>query len=453
MKKKNDTKSSQKFVNAVADENLADLSQSKCDPAGIETSVNSGKKAGAFPLKLIFSFLGPGFLITVGFIDPGNWATNIEGGSRFGYQLLWVITLSTLMLIVIQHMAAKLGIATGKSLAVNIREHFSPPLVALFGITIVLACVATDVAELIGGAIGFNLLFGFPLWLGALVTVLLEIFLIVSQRYHRLESTILAFLGIIAVCYIIELLIVRPHWGAVVPSMVIPRLNRESIYVAMAMLGAVVMPHNIFLHSNVIHSRKWGISEQEKLKLLRYEKVDTISAMLLGWLVNSSMIIVAAAVFFGYSAPVLSIEQASETLKPLAGPLAGFLFALALVFAGVGSSMTSSMAEANVITGFLGKPEDPETWLYRISVFITAIPSFLIIFMGLNTFRILIFSQVVLSIQLPFTLIPLLILCRNRSITGKFRSSNFEFAVAVLISCIIIALNIFLLYSTIFSRS
>jgi len=402
-----------------------------------------------YPLKTLLSFLGPGFLVTVGFIDPGNWATNIEGGSKFGYDLLWVITLSTLMLIVIQHMAAKLGIATGKSLAVNMRENFSTPVSAFLGLTIVLACVATDVAELLGGAIGFNLLFGLPLWSGALVTVLLEVFLIVSQRYHRLETIIMGFLGIIGLCYLAEILIVKPNWGELAPSMVVPNVNRSSIYVAMAILGAVVMPHNIFLHSNVIHSRKWGISESEKMTLLRYEKLDTLAAMLLGWTVNSAMIIVAAAVFFHNNVMVDSIEQASATLKPLAGSLAGFLFAIALVFAGVGSSVTSSMAEVNVITGFLGKPEDPQTWLYRISVFITAIPSFLIILLSMNTFRILIFSQVVLSIQLPFTLVPLLILCRNRKIMGVFRSNRFEFSAAVVISTVVILLNIYLLYSTI----
>jgi manganese transport protein len=401
------------------------------------------------PFKTLLSFMGPGFIVTVGFIDPGNWATNIEGGSKFGYELLWVITLSTLMLIVIQNMAAKLGIATGKSLAVNIRERFSVPVSAFLGLTIVLACVATDVAELIGGAIGFNLLFGMPLWLGALLTVLLEVFLIVSQRYHRLEAIIMGFLAIIGLCYLVEIVIVKPDWGVVATSMVVPRVNRDSIYVAMAILGAVVMPHNIFLHSNVIHSRNWGLSEAKKMALLHYEEIDTVAAMIMGWVVNSAMIIVAAAVFSRNQVIVDSIEQAAATLTPLAGPLAGLLFAIALVFAGVGSSVTSSMAEVNVITGFLGKPEDPRTLLYKMSVFVTAIPSFLIILMSMDTFRILIFSQVVLSIQLPFTLIPLLILCRDKKLMGQFSSGRLEFSAALIISAIVIILNLYLLYSTI----
>lgn len=179
-----------------------------------------------FRFKTLLRFLGPGFLVTVGFIDPGNWATNIEGGSRFGYTLLWVITLSTVMLIVIQNMAAKLGVATGKSLAVNIRERFSGPVSAMLGITIVLACVATDVAELLGGAIGFNLLFGLGLWMGALLTVVLETFLIVSQRYHRLETIIMGFLAIIGLCYLIEILIVKPDcslpWPLSLPGWALP---------------------------------------------------------------------------------------------------------------------------------------------------------------------------------------------------------------------------------------
>jgi manganese transport protein len=400
------------------------------------------------PFRTLLRFLGPGFLVTVGFIDPGNWATNIEGGSKFGYDLLWVITLSTVMLIVIQNMSARLGIVTGKSLAANIRSHFPGPVSAMLGITVVLACVATDVAELLGGAIGFNLLFGFPLWLGALTTVLLEVFFVVSQRYHRLETIIIGFLGIIALCYVVELAIVKPEWSGVAPALVIPRLDGESIYIAMAILGAVVMPHNIFLHSNVIQSRTWGTDELEKKKTLRFEKFDTMIAMFMGWIVNSSMIIVAAAVFARNNVSVGSIEQASKTLVPLAGPVAGLLFAVALLFSGLGSSITSSMAEVNVITGFLGKPEDPRTLLYKIGVFATAVPSFLVIALGLDTFKVLILSQVVLSVQLPFTLIPLLVLCRKKSVMGSFRSKLGEFAAAVLIAIVIILLNLYLLYST-----
>jgi manganese transport protein len=260
---------------------------------------------------------------------------------------------------------------------------------------------------------------------------------------------IVGFLGIIGLCYIIEIVLIKPDWAALLPALVVPRVNGASIYVAMAILGAIVMPHNVFLHSNVIHSRQWGISETQKLSLLHYEMMDTLVAMLSGWVVNAAMIVVAAAVFYRHAVTVTGLEEASATLRPLAGPLAGLLFAVALVFAGVGSSVTSSMAEANVITGFLGKPEDPRTGLYRIAVFVTALPSFRVILLGVNTFRILIFSQAVLSIQLPFTLVPLVILCRDRRVMGGFRSSIGEFAAAVVISGIVIVLNLYWLYSTI----
>jgi len=408
------------------------------------------KKKWQSLFREFLKFLGPGFLVTIGFIDPGNWATNIAGGADFRYSLLWVITLSTLMLILIQGMSARLGIATGKSLGVNIREHFPAPASALVGVTIVVACAATDVAELLGGAIGFNLLLGLPLWVGALLTVILEVFFIVSQRYHRLEKIILGFLGVITICFIIELFIVNPDWLKLGPALVIPRVTRGNIYIAMGMLGAVVMPHNIFLHSNVIQSRKWGATEEEKKRLIWFEKIDTLAAMGVGWMVNSAMIIVAASVFFRHGVHVDSLEQASATLRPLAGRFAGFLFAVALLAAGISSSTTSSMAEVNVITAFLGKPEDPKTLLYKISAFITAIPSFVIILMKIDTFKILILSQVVLSIQLPFTLVPLLILCRRRTVMGSFRSKSVEFVLAIAVSAVIIALNLFLLYSTIF---
>ena len=406
------------------------------------------KPAKSFSLKTLFSFLGPGFLITIGFIDPGNWATNIEGGSRFGYELLWVVTLGTIMLILIQHMAAKLGIATGKSLAVNIREYFPKPVAAFLGFSVLLSCIATDVAELLGGGIGLSLLFGFPLWIGILLTLLIKAFLLISQRYHRIEKIIVGFLGIITLCYIFELLIVHPDWSVIAPKLVIPTIGRNSIYIALAILGALVMPHNIFLHSNIIHSRKWGVSEEEKRDLLRYEKIDTLFAMTLGWIVNSAMIIVAASVFFRNHIPITTIEQASVTLKPLAGQLAGILFAIALVFSGISSSITVSMAEGNIITGFLGKPEDPRTALYRSAVLVTSIPAVLIILFSADTFRILILSQVILSIQLPFTLIPLLLLSRNSRIMGSFKSRNLEFTAASIISALVIGLNIYFFYTT-----
>ena len=243
-------------------------------------------------------YLGPGFIITVGFIDPGNWATNLAAGSRFGYELLWVVTLSTIMLIIFQNMSARIGMATGHSLAYNVRRRFSKPWVGLFGGSIVVACIATDIAEILGGALGFNLLFGLPLPVGGVLTLVLKVGLVATGRYHRIERLIVVFLAIIAACYAAEIFMVGPDWALAARSAVVPQISGESILVAMGVLGAVVMPHNIYLHSNVILSRDWEGDEQTRRRLMTYEYGDTALAMGLGWLVNCAMIVVAAAVFY-----------------------------------------------------------------------------------------------------------------------------------------------------------
>ena len=398
----------------------------------------------------LLRYLGPGFIVTIGFIDPGNWATNIAGGSEFGYELLWVVSLSTLMLIFLQHFAAKLGIVTGHSLAANIRTKLPRPVVWIAGVTIVLACTATDLAEYLGAALGFYLLFGIPLWLGAPLTVGIVFVAILGQQYHRLERMIVVFLAIIAACYVIELYLVHPDWAAAAPRWVVPSVNGASILVALAMLGAIVMPHNIYLHSNVILSRDWDLAPVRRRRLMNFELIDTSLAMGVGWLVNSAMIIVAAAVFFVAGVKVDSIEQASKTLQPLVGSLSQFLFGLALLVAGIASSITSSLAEANVVTGYLGKPEDPRSWVYRVGLVVTSLPAMLVIALGVDSYKALIVSQVLLSIQLPFTIIPLLWLVRSRRVMGAERMNSAQLGVGTLLAAIIIGLNAFLLYQIFF---
>jgi len=242
----------------------------------------------------------------------------------------------------------------------------------------------------------------------------------------------------------------------VLPSVVVPSLDSRSILVAMGILGAVVMPHNIYLHSNVIQSRDWGVDDAARRRLVKFELWDTVLAMVVGWLVNSAMIIVAAAVFFRSGVVVSGIAQASETLRPLAGHLAGpfgghlaqLLFGVALLFAGLGSSITSSLAEANVLTGFLGRPEDPHSRVYRIGLVVTSIPAMLVILMGLDSYKVLLFSQVALSMQLPFTIVPLVILTRSRRVMGDFRSGTAEFLLALVVSAVVLVLNGLLLFQT-----
>ena len=394
-------------------------------------------------------YLGPGFIITVGFIDPGNWATNLAAGSRFGYELLWVITLSTVMLIIFQNMSARIGIATGHSLAYNVRRRFSRPWVGLFGGSIVVACIATDMAEILGGALGFYLLFGIPLPLGGALTLVLRVGLVASGRYHRVERLIVVFLAVIAACYVAELFLVHPDWTQAARATVVPQISGQSILVAMGVLGAVVMPHNIYLHSNVILSRDWEGDEQTRKRLMTYEQGDTALAMGLGWMVNCAMIVVAAAVFYRNGVTVDSIEQAAVTLEPLAGSLARLLFGIALLLAGLGSSITSSMAEANVLTGYLGRSEDPRSRFYRMSLFVLALPALGVIMAGLNSYTVLLLSQVVLSIQLPLTILPLIVVTGDRRLMGDLASGATERVLASAAGLLIVGLNFFLLYTVI----
>jgi manganese transport protein len=310
--------------------------------------------------------------------------------------------------------------------------------------------MATDLAEYLGAALGFYLLFGLPLWLGAPLTVGIVFIAILGQQYHRLERMIVVFLAIIAGCYIVELVLVGPDWAAAAPRWVIPSVDGASILVALGMLGAIVMPHNIYVHSNVIQSRDWDLAPERRRRLMNFELIDTSLAMGMGWLVNSAMIIVAAAVFYRYGAEVTSIEQASETLEPLVGSLARFMFGIALLVAGLASSITSSLAEANVVTGYLGKPEDPRTLAYRLGLIVTSLPAMFVIVLGVDTYRALIASQVMLSIQLPFTILPLLWLSRSRRVMGDERMGPVQTATGVALAGIIIGLNVYLLYQTIF---
>jgi manganese transport protein len=437
-----------------------------CDEAGLTAGLGAEQEsAGASPvcplppgppttgLRALVSrdflrYLGPGFIVTVGFIDPGNWATNIAGGSEFGYELLWVLALATLMLILFQNMSARLGIATGHSLAYNVRRRFSRPWVALFGVSITLACIATDIAELLGGALGFNLLFGLPLWLGGSLTLVLKVGLIVLGRYHQIERPIVTFLALIAGAYLVEIILVDPSWREAARGVLVPRVTSASILVAMGMLGAVVMPHNIYLHSNVILSRDWAGDEARRRLLITYERADTALAMSLGWLVNSAMVIVAAAVFFQEGVTVTSIEQASATLEPLAGHLARLLFSMALLLAGLGSSITSSMAEANVVTAYLGRPEDPRSLFYRVSLLVTALPALAVVSLTQDSYSVLILSQVALSVQLPFTIAPLLVLARDRRVMGPLAAGRIEGTLGILAGILVVGLNVLLLLET-----
>jgi len=392
-------------------------------------------------------YLGPAFLVTVGFIDPGNWAANVGAGAQFNYQLLWVITLSTLMLILLQHISAHLGIVTGKCLSEACREYLAPFWAWAIGTTAVLACIATALAEILGAAIGLRVLLHLPLWLGASMAAVAIAGLIWWQKYRHLENLIIGFVSIIGFCYLAELLMVRPEWGLAFRGAFVPHVSSSSILLAMGMLGAVVMPHNMYLHSEIIQSRNWHAeSEQEKRRLLRYELLDTLVAMGAGGLINSAMIIVAAAVFYRHGTVVTELEQAAATLRPLAGSLASLLFSLALLCAGISSSITAGLAGGTVLTGFLGKPTAIQSPWFRWGVIITFLPAVGIICLPLDAFRLLILSQVCLSVQLPLTVLALTLLTSSRQVMGNLANRWPEQSLLILTAAIVIALNLLLLY-------
>ncbi|MBI5454815.1 MAG: Nramp family divalent metal transporter [Deltaproteobacteria bacterium] len=396
----------------------------------------------------LLRYLGPGFLVTVGFIDPGNWATNIAGGSEFNYSLLWVISLSTLMLIFLQHMSAHLGIVKGMCLAESCRVHFSRKTNVVLGGSIMLACLATALAEFLGAAIGLKILTGLPLSVSAIISGFFILYLVTVQKYDQIEHIIISFVSIIGFCYLAELYIVGPDWGEAAKAAVVPKISSAEIFIAMGMLGAVIMPHNIYLHSEVIQKRNWTAeTEERKRRLLRYEFLDTLLAMGTGWMINSAMVIVAAAVFFKNGVLVRDVVQAADTLRPLAGDLAEILFAVALICAGISSSITACLAGGTVFTGFLGKEIDPQKRWFRTGVLLTAIPAILLIMVLKDSFQTLIWSQVVLSMQLPLTIIPLIVLTRSRKVMGEFANGRFENLLLYVCGTIIIGLNILLLLS------
>lgn len=390
-------------------------------------------------------YLGPGFIVTVGFIDPGNFATNAQGGAEFGYSLLWVIALSTLMLILLQHMAAHIGIQTGLCMPEAVAAHFRPAARVVYGCTAMCACVATALAEILGGAIGLQVLFHLPLVVGSLLTAVFVVAMIWGQAYHKLEHVIIGFVSIIGFCYLAELVIVKPDLGLAAYSVVVPAVNSRSILVAMAMLGAVVMPHNIYLHSEVIQSRDWSAkNDTERAHLLRYEFLDTLLAMGAGWLINSAMVVVAAAVFFPHVVPQ-SLADVGKTLEPLAGPVAALLFAIALLCSGLSSSITAGMAGGTIFSGYLLKPTDLGNKWFRLGVALTLIPAVLIASLGLDPLKTLIISQATLSVQLPFTILPLLLLTRSEKVMGRFRNTWRENTLLIVTGVVVVGLNVLLL--------
>jgi len=396
----------------------------------------------------ILKYIGPGLLVTVGFIDPGNWASNIAAGADFGFTLLWMVTLSTIMLIILQHNVAHLGIATGLCLSEAATMH-TPPWVSrtILGSAMV-ASVSTSLAEILGGAIALQMLFGIPIPAAAIIVVIFVGIMLFTNSYALIEKIIIAFVSIIGLSFLYELSLVQIDWVQAGISWVVPSIPKGSIMIVMSVLGAVVMPHNLFLHSEIIQSRQWNLENDEVIKKqLDYEFVDTLVSMLIGWAINSAMIILAASTFYSTGTKVEELQQAQSMLGPLLGNHAGVVFAVALLFAGIASTITSGMAGGSIFSGLFSEPYDIKDNHSRLGIALSLIIALVLIFVIGNPFKALIISQMILSIQLPFTIFLQIYLTSSRKVMGKYVNTKSTTVIMLLVGAIVTFLNILLFIS------
>ncbi len=401
-------------------------------------------KAAAF-----LKYLGPGLLVTVGFIDPGNWASNIAAGSQYGYTLLWMVTLSTFMLIVLQHNAAHLGIVTGKCLSEAATEYMRPGIRNFVLLTSVGAAISTALAEIMGAAIALNMLFHLPLKLGAVLVLAVALTLQFTNSYRKIEKIIIGFVSLIGLSFLFELCIINTDWASAAVGWVVPAFPKGAMLVIMSVLGAVVMPHNLYLHSEVIQSRQWNLQDESVIQQqLKYEFGDTLISMIIGWAINSAMILMAAATFFSTSTVVTDLAQAEQMLKPLLGNAASIVFAIALLFAGLSSSITAGMAGGSIFAGIFSEPYDIKDKHTKVGVLLTMVPATLVIFLIKSPFDGLIYSQMLLSVQLPITIFALIYLTSSKKVMGKYANSKIGKIVLWSIGLIVTALNVVLLISS-----
>lgn len=405
-----------------------------------------GQKATRLASFELFKYIGPGFFVTVGFIDPGNWVTNVAAGSQFGYALLWVVTLSTIILIIIQHNAAHLGIVTGLCLSEAASTFFKPWLRYLMLGSAIAACVSTALAELLGSAIGLKMLTGLPLLPGSILSAGFACYMLLSKNYQRLEKWIMGFVSMIGLAFVIELTIADVSWADSLKGWVVPQVPLGAMTVIMGVLGAVVMPHNIFLHSEVIQSRQLNEQGEANIrKQLKYEFLDTLVGMGAGWAINSAMMIMAAAMFFANGIQVNELPQVTETLKPIFGDFSATVFALGLVFAGLSSSVTAAMAGGSVFAGIYREPFDIADFHSKVGILITIVGALIAIMLLKNPFTGILWSQVALSMQLPFTIIPLIMLTSSTKVMGDYANHTYGKIVLWLVGLTVIGLNVALL--------
>ncbi len=399
----------------------------------------------------MFAFAGPAYLVSVGYMDPGNWATDLEGGARFGYRLLWVLVMSNAMAVLLQTLSARLGIVRGRDLAQACREHYPRPVNLALWFLCEIAIAACDLAEVVGTAIGLKILFGLPLLTGVVLTALDTFLVLWLQRWgmRLVEALILSLIAIVAGCFLIEIILARPVWSEVAGGLV-PRLTSESLYVAIGILGATVMPHNLYLHSALVQTRRIGASVAAKRTACRFNLIDSVVALNGALFVNAAILIMSAAVFFNRSIVVTEIEQAQHLLAPLLGTtVAGFAFAIALIASGQSSTITGTMAGQIVMEGYLNIRLRP--WLRRlVTRSVAIVPAALTILVGGDnaTYQLLLLSQVILSLQLPFAVIPLIHFTSDPEHMGSFANRVWVKVLAWTAAAIIVGLNLRLAMTT-----
>jgi len=425
------------------------MAKTKPSPAEISNTekaaalILSGKsrKRG---LARLLPFMGPAFIASVAYMDPGNFATNIQGGAQFGYTLLWVVVATNLMAMLIQTLSAKLGIASGKNLAELCHDNFPRPVVLAMWILMEIVAMATDLAEFLGAALGFYLLLGIPLWIAGLLTALITFVILGLERYgfRPLEAVITAMIGIISLSYLVETILGHPDWGQVAYHAFIPQFaGPESILLAAGILGATVMPHVIFLHSALTQKRIVVRTPAKLRRLFRFEVVDVVVAMGVAGLINAAMLMVAASTFHKEGlTSVATIQQAHQTLAPLLGKASGIFFALALLASGLSSSSVGTMAGQVIMQGFLHW--HIPVWIRRIA---TMLPALVVIILGLDPTRTLVISQVVLSFGLPFAIIPLIIFTSRRKVMKTLVNRQITTIITSVVAALIVFLNIYLL--------
>jgi manganese transport protein len=417
-----------------------DKTKNKSD--SLDTVLKDGKG-----LKRLLPFIGPAFIASVAYIDPGNFATNIQAGSQYGYMLLWVILLSNLMAILIQSLSAKLGIATGKNLPEISREHFPMWASILLWIQGELMIMATDLAEFIGAALGLNMLFGLPMLVSALITAAVSFLILELQRkgVRPLEIAITGMVFLVVIAFGFQVILVKPALAPLVSGLMIPKLQGvNSLLLGAGILGATVMPHAIYLHSALTQKRIVGNSEEQRIKIFKFEFIDILIAMIIAGVINGAMLVVASALFHSHGLAIDDLNVAFKQFGHYMGPSAAILFGVGLLSAGLSSSSVGTLSGDVIMQGYIRK---------RIPIylrrFITMIPPLAIIVLGVNPTHALVLSQVTLSFGIAFALIPLIVFTSRKKVMGKLVNRKLTTSAAWVIALIIICLNVFLLYQTI----